>query len=170
MSREDVPPASPDVAGSGLCDASTATNSFQVTLKITGACTLTANPLDFGTNNGAITANIDAQSTLVANCTSGAPYSIGLDNGTGSGATASSRVMTNTSSSSATVNYSLYAASARTTVWDNNCTTLPGTGANCANGTGTGANQTINVYGRVPSGQTPAVGSYADTVTATLNF
>lgn len=150
--------------------AGTASDNFQVTLTITGACTLTANDLDFGTNNGAIAANIDAQSTLVANCTNGTPYSIGLNNGTGSGATASVRKMTNSADNS-TVNYSLYTAAARSTVWDNNCTALPGTAASCSNGTGTGANQTINVYGRVPGGQTSVtIGSYVDTVVATLTF
>lgn len=150
--------------------AGTASDNFQVTLTITGACTITANDLDFGTNNGAIAANIDAQSTLVANCTNGTPYSIGLNNGVGSGATASVRKMTNSADSS-TVNYSLYTTSGRTTVWDNNCTALPGTAASCSNGTGTGANQTLNVFGRVPGGQNNVtVGSYVDTVVATLTF
>ena len=150
--------------------AGTASDNFKVTLTITGACSLTANDLDFGTNPGAIASNIDAQSTLVANCTTGQAYSIGLNNGAGSGATASVRKMTNAADSS-TVNYSLYAASNRATVWDNNCTAVPSTAATCANGTGNGANQTINVYGRVPGGQTSVtVGSYVDTVVATLTF
>ncbi len=150
--------------------AGTASSNFQVTLTITGACTLTANPLDFGVNNGAIAANIDAQSSLVANCTSGQDYSIGLNNGVGTGATASVRKMTNSADNS-TVNYSLYVLPARSTVWDNVCTTVPGTGANCYNGTGNGANQTVPVYGRVPGGQTSVtVGSYVDTVVATLTF
>lgn len=150
--------------------AATASDNFQVTLTIQGACSIIANDLDFGVNDGAIAANIDATSTLVANCTNGTPYSIGLNNGIGAGATASVRKMTNSADSS-TVNYSLFTDAGRSTVWDNNCTALPGTAASCSNGTGTGANQTVTVYGRVPGGQNNVtVGSYVDTVVATLTF
>lgn len=150
--------------------AGTASDNFQVTLTITGACSIIANDLDFGTNNGAIAANIDAQSTLVANCTNGTVYNIGLNNGTGSGATASVRKMTNSADNS-TVNYSLYTSAARSSVWDNNCTALPNSASSCVGGTGNGANQTLNVYGRVPGGQSNVtIGSYVDTVVATLTF
>lgn len=150
--------------------AGTASSNFQVTLTITGACSLTANPLDFGVNNGAIASSINATTTLVANCTNGTPYSIGLNNGTGSGATASVRKMTNSADNS-TVNYSLYTDTGRTAVWNNSCTSLPGTSTSCSNGTGTGTNQTINVYGQVPGGQNNVtIGSYVDTVVATLTF
>ncbi len=149
--------------------AGTASDNFQVTLTITGACSLVANDLDFGTNNGGIAANIDASSTLVANCTGGTVYSVGLNNGVGAGATASVRKMTNAADSS-TVNYSLYTSAARTTVWDNNCTALPA-GSTCVGGTGNNANQTLTVYGRVPGGQNNVtIGSYVDTVVATLTF
>ncbi len=150
--------------------AATAADDFQVTLTIQGACSLTANDLDFGVNDGSITANIDALSTLIANCTNGTAYSVGLNNGLGAGATASVRKMTNSADSS-TVNYSLYTDSARSAVWDNNCTALPGSSTSCSNGVGTGDNQTITVYGRVPGGQSNVtVGSYVDTVVATLTF
>ena len=44
-----------------------------------------------------------------------------------------------------------------------------GTGA--LTGTGSGASQTLTLYGRVPGGQpTPAIGTYSDTVTATVEF
>lgn len=150
--------------------AGTASSNFQVTLTITGSCSLTANPLDFGVNNGAIASNINATTTLVANCTNATPYSIGLNNGVGSGATASVRKMTNSADNS-TVNYSLYTDSNRTAVWNNSCTSLPGSSTSCSNGTGTGANQTITVYGQVSGGQSNVtIGSYVDTVVATLTF
>lgn len=156
------------VSSSGF--AATASDNFQVTLTIQGDCSLIANDLDFGVNTGAIMANIDATSTLIANCTDGTDYSIGLNNGTGAGATASVRKMTNSSNNS-TVNYSLFTDAGRSTVWDNNCTALPGVAASCSNGTGNGANQTITVYGRVPGGQSNvSVGAYIDTVVATLTF
>ena len=61
--------------------------------------------------------------------------------------------------------YQLYLDSARSQVW--------GDGATGAvhGGTGTGANQAITVYGRVPAGQPlPAGGVYRDTVTATIVY
>lgn len=152
--------------------AGSASDNFQVTLDITGACSLVANDLDFGSNEGAITSEILAQSSLVASCTNGNPYSIGLNNGDGAGASASSRKMTNSADNS-TVNYSLYVLPARSTVWDNNCTALPSTAANCYNDVGNleAANETIPVYGRVFAGQNNVtIGRYADTVVATLTF
>lgn len=149
--------------------AGTASDNFKVTLTITGACSLVANDLDFGTNSGAIAANIDATATLQPNCTNGTIYSIGLNNGVGTGATASVRKMTNAADSSL-VNYSIFTSAARSTVWDNNCTALPA-GSTCVGGTGNGANQSVTMYGRVPGGQSSVtIGSYIDTVIATLTF
>ncbi len=150
--------------------AATTDDSFQVTLEIEAACSLTASDLDFGVNSGSISANIDATTSLTANCTNGAVYSIGLNNGLGIGATAGSRKMTNSADGSV-VNYSLYTDAGRANVWDNNCSVLPGVEVTCVNGTGNGAGQTITVYGRVPSGQSNVtVGSYVDTIVATLTF
>lgn len=155
---------------SGSAMAGTASDNFKVTLTILGACSIVANDLDFGTNTGAITTAIDAQSSLLVTCTNGTPYSVGLGNGVGTGATASVRKMTNASDSSI-VNYTLYTAAARTNIWDNNCTTLPGTSASCVSGTGNGSQQTLQVFGRVAASQpNVTVGSYVDTVIATLTF
>ena len=93
--------------------------------------------------NDRVPFNIDATSTMVPNCTNGTVYSIGLNNGVGTGATASVRKMTNSADSS-TVNYSLYTSAARSTVWDNNCTALPA-GSTCVGGTGNGASLSVRV-------------------------
>ena len=37
-------------------------------------------------------------------------------------------------------------------------------------GTGNGSSQTLTVYGRLPGSQTLNVGSYTDTVVATIDF
>jgi spore coat protein U-like protein len=37
-------------------------------------------------------------------------------------------------------------------------------------GTGTGASQTITVYGKVPTQTTPVAGTYADSVIVTLTY
>ncbi|OYR19401.1 spore Coat Protein U domain protein [Brucella thiophenivorans] len=64
----------------------------------------------------------------------------------------------------ATITYSLYRNAARDTVWGDT------TGTNTLAGTGTGAAQQLTVYGRVPPQNTPAPGTYTDTVTATITY
>jgi spore coat protein U-like protein len=59
--------------------------------------------------------------------------------------------------------YDLYSDSGRTTVWGNTA----GTGKTH---TGTGSSTDLTVYGTLPHGQNKSVGSYSDTVLATVTF
>jgi len=64
-----------------------------------------------------------------------------------------------------TLEYNLYTDAGRTTVWGD------GTASSVtAAGTGSGAQQSLTVYGRIPASQSVPAGSYSDTVTATINF
>src|SRR3954453_9291316 len=133
------------LAGAG--PAASTTTTFAVQATITATCTInSASTLNFG-NQGILAANVDQSSTVQVTCTNTTPYNIGLDAGTGSGATVATRKMT---SGGATVNYSLYSDSAHTTVWG----TTIGTDTVAATGNGTG--QSYTVYGRVPPQTTPA--------------
>jgi spore coat protein U-like protein len=58
----------------------------------------------------------------------------------------------------------LYRDSARSLTWGQTV------GTDTAAGTGTGAAQTLTVYGRVAPQNTPAAGTYTSTVTATVTF
>jgi spore coat protein U-like protein len=60
--------------------------------------------------------------------------------------------------------YGLYRDAARSQAFGNTI------GTNTAAGTGTGLSQTLTVYGRVAPQATPAPGTYADTITATLTY
>lgn len=142
--------------------AGTATANFNVTLTVQANCLIATNPLNFGTQ-GVLGANVDAQTTVSVTCSNTTPYQVGLNAGTGTGATVANRLMTG-SKTSATVAYQLYQDSARATVWGNT------QGTDTVSGAGTGAAQTINVYGRVKPQATPAPDTYADTVTATVYF
>lgn len=145
---------------SGL--AQTATTQFTVQITITASCQInSASNMDFG-SNGVISGNVDAASTLTVQCTNSTPYNIGLNAGTGTGATVETRLMTGPAS--ATIGYSLYTTEARTAVWGNTV------GTNTVTGTGTGAAQAYTVYGRVGQQTTPAPGVYTDTVTATISY
>src|ERR1700752_4919305 len=97
-------------------DAATSTTTMTVQMTITASCTVnSAATLNFGTQ-GVLTTNVDQTSTIQVTCTNTTPYNIGLNVGTGAGATVASRKMT---SGGNTVNYTLYSNAGRTTVWGN---------------------------------------------------
>jgi spore coat protein U-like protein len=130
-------------------------------------CQLSATPLNFGSAS-LLTSNVDATATLSVQCTNSTPYSIGLDSGTNASGT-QRRML---SGASNYISYNLYTDAARSSAWSittsaSSCTNGAGT---CVLGTGTGSNQNVTVYGRVPPQISPAVGTYTDTVIATITF
>jgi spore coat protein U-like protein len=140
--------------------ALTATSSFSVTITITATCTIVStSTLAFPTQTF-MAGNVDQTTTLQVQCTNTTPYNIGLDAGTGSGATVTTRKMT---SGANTINYSLYSDSGHSTVWGNTV------GTNTVAATGNGSPISYTIYGRVPQ-QTPVPGSYADTITVTVTY
>jgi spore coat protein U-like protein len=141
-------------------NATTATSTFTTQVTVNSTCIVSSGNIDFGPV-GVLTANVDASSTLTVQCTNTTVYDIGLNAGTGSGASVATRKMTN---GSATVNYSLYTDSAHTTVWGNTI------GSDVVHATGNGAAQSYPVYGRVPPQTTPAAGVYTDTITVTVTY
>lgn len=137
------------------------TSTFGVTATVEASCTITGTSLGFGTFN-VLGADVDAVSALTATCTNDSAYTVGLSAGTGLGATVTDRKMT---SGTDLLDYGLYTDTARTTNWDD----IGGT--TVVSGTGTGVGQEITVYGRIHTGQTSIpVGSYSDTITATVDF
>ncbi|MDR3741345.1 MAG: spore coat U domain-containing protein [Terracidiphilus sp.] len=145
-------------AGTYTDTVNSATTSFVLTVVIAANCSISANPLAFGSYTGAL---LNATTTLSVSCTSGTAYNVGLSAGNGSGATVTTRAMTGPSS--AQLKYSLFSNSGRTTNWGN-------TTGSWVGGTGTGAAQSLSVYGQIPAGQYPTPGSYTDTITATVNY
>ncbi|APH54627.1 Protein U precursor [Granulibacter bethesdensis] len=139
--------------------AATTTTTFQVTATVQASCVIQAANLSFGNYSGSQT---DATSTLQVTCTNSTPYNIGLNAGTGSGASVSNRKMTLNSTS--TLPYFLYSDSARTNNWGNT------PNQDTVSGTGNGSAQSLTIYGRIQAGNYPNPGSYADTITVTVNF
>ena len=141
--------------------AATTTSTFTVQMTIAASCTIvSASTLNFG-SQGVLAANVDQTSTLQVQCTNTTPYNIGLNAGTGTGATVATRKMT---SGGATINYSLYTDIGRTTLWGNTV------GTDTVAATGSGAAQNYTVYGRVPPQTTPAPATYTDTITVTVTY
>ena len=139
----------------------TTTTTFTVQITITASCIInSASTLNFG-SQGVLAANVDQTSTIQVQCTNTTPYNIGLNVGTGAGATVAVRKMTNAGT---TINYSLYSDAGRTTVWGNTIAT------DTVPATGNGAAQSYTVYGRVPPQTTPAPAVYTDTITVTVTY
>jgi spore coat protein U-like protein len=146
------------VAASAPVQAATASTTFQVTSDVGPTCALTVPTLAFGTYAGA---QLDATTTVSATCSVGISYTIGLNEGSTSGATVTTRRMKQGSS---TLSYALYSDTARSVNWGNTA------GVDTVAGTGTGTAQSFTVYGRIPASQYPSAASYADTITATLTY
>jgi spore coat protein U-like protein len=121
----------------------------------------TATDLDFGSIAGLITANRDQTSLLSMICTGRTAWNVGLDNGLHASGTVRRMQLGATASY---VNYELYRDAGRLNRWGNTI------GTNTVPGTGTGLEQTLTVYGRVPATQTVPAGSYSDVITVTITY
>lgn len=150
-------------AGASPALAATTSTTFNVSATVVATCTVSASALNFGAAIPTpVNAPVDATSTVTATCSNSVPYTVALNAGQGAGATVATRRL---SSGTNTVNYSLYLDAARTTLWGD------GTAGTVQNSlTGTGVAQPIVVFGRIPAGQTPAIGTYNDVVTVTVTF
>ncbi|MGH8522964.1 MAG: Csu type fimbrial protein [Gammaproteobacteria bacterium] len=137
------------------------TTTFTVTATVAAACTISATNLAFGTYSTAAALPTDASSTVTTTCTLTAPYNIGLNAGTGAGATVAARKMT---SGANLLTYSLFQDAAHLTVWGNTI------GTDTVLLVGTGVAAVTTVHGRIPALQNVPVGGYADTITATVTF
>lgn len=143
----------------GSCSTSIlSTFPFTVTATVASQCAVSASTLDFGTV-GVLLANTDGTSSLSVQCANGVAYQVGLDNG--QHASGSTRRM---QGPGGLVTYELYRNTARTQRWG---TTL---NSDTVSGNGTGGNQTLTVYGRVPTQTTPSAGTYNDTITVTVTY
>jgi spore coat protein U-like protein len=163
--------AAATLAASGA-QAATATANLTVQAQVTANCTISTAVVDFGSYDPVV-ANASAAKTgngsVTVACTKGSAPTIGL--GLGSNSSGSTRRMTNGTDM---LIYELYlppnttpgtACGALTTVWGTS-------GANLFTPTSpaSSAGRTYNVCGSVAGGQNVGVGSYSDTVVATVTF
>jgi spore coat protein U-like protein len=134
-------------------------------LNVSKSCSVSTSPLNFGTlalNATTVKTNLATASTSISvRCTSATSYTVGLNAGAGSGATTTTRVMTN---GTAHLNYQLWRDSPRTLNWGNTV------GTDTVAGTGSGLTQTLNVYGSIAAAQAVIPGTYTDTVNVVLTY
>ena len=152
----------------GLADAAVYGNgskaaAFDVSMRIIADCTIGANGIDFGQTQGVLTQAITGNSSINVTCTNTTPYNIGLSAGTGTGSTGTTRYLSGTGANTSTVRFNLYQAPG-SGQWGNT------QGTDTVGGTGSGAQQTVTVYGEIPAQATPAPDSYKSTITATIYF
>jgi spore coat protein U-like protein len=148
---------------SGL-GAQVQSTSLTVTASVTKNCTISTSPVNFGAYDPVAAhaaAPLDGTGTVIVTCTKGAPAKVGL--GIGSNAQGTTRRMSG--GTAAFLLYELYRDPSRTTIWgDTLDTALDVPAAPDRNP------RTFTVYGRVAQAQDASVGSYTDTVVATVNF
>jgi spore coat protein U-like protein len=154
--------ASPEAA------AGTATATLNVTATISANCTISTAPVAFGAYDPIVahaSSPLDGTGTITTTCTSAASPVITLGQGanadTGSTDATPLRQM---ASGANRLGYSLYQNIARTTTWGNTSGTAPTAVA------GSGVAQAVTVYGQIAAGLNKPVGSYSDTVVATVTF
>jgi len=158
--------ASAMVATPALAD--TASSTFQVTMTIQKACTVTAGaPSNISLGTVASTAtNVAGNNTISVNCSKTTPYYIGLAPSNAN--TGGAGQMSGTGANADKVPYQLRSSTGTSgTIWGNTATaTSVGNGVA---GTGTGAAQTHTVYVTAPSANfTPD--TYSDVVTVNVNY
>jgi len=139
--------------------ATTATTTIAVSTTVTNSCTLTAGTLTFAAYTGVVD---NSTGTFTVNCTNNGDYVIALNAGLGTGASFATRYMMN---GTYKLGYNIYTTAGDTTVWGDGS----GTTATVP-GVGTGAVQTVSVYGQIPAGEAAISGSYVDTITVTVTY
>jgi len=147
--------------------AGTASANLSVSAIVNSSCTITAGTVAFGAYDPIVanaTTPLDANGTVSTTCTTGSAVTITLGQGghAGNGATDAVPVR-QLGVGGDLLAYNLWSNSGYTTMWG-------GTKATGVDGIGTGAASTLTVYGRIAPGQVVPVGTYTDTVVATVSF
>lgn len=146
----------------GSANAATATTTFPVNATVLKACVVSAAPLAFGNYDPTSGAGVNGSTTLSVLCTRGTSFTAGLNAGGASGATVTTRQMSNGANA---LSYGLYQDTARAVNWGN----TPGTDTPAASTAGVGPT-VMNVYGAIPASQNVPLGVYSDTITVTVTY
>jgi len=155
------------LAAAGDAAAATVTSTIMVSVTLASTCTISANPLSFGTYQPG-QGSASASTTVAIRCSSGAPFSVALNGGTGGGSVAQ-RLM---SMGASRLQYNLYTTAAHTAVWGDgtqSTATVSGVGRGFAGG----AAVTQTVYGQIPDSPANlalAPGLYTDVITVTVSY
>ncbi len=139
-------------------EAATATATLSVSASISGACTVGGSALSFGAYTAASAST--SSSSIQVTCTNGTNAVVSLNQGNNNNRASAfgTRALANGANY---LGYDIYTDNAYATLWN---------ATNTQPITSTGSPITLTAYGRIPSAQNPATGSYNDTVTITVTF
>jgi spore coat protein U-like protein len=135
-----------------------ASGTLSVSLTVVSSCSVGTSTMDF--KQSSLSSNADVTGAISVTCGSGTPYSITLGDG-GHPIGVGLRQMTTTANGGGSLEYYLYTDSNRTNAWS---------GTTAVSGTGTGAAQSIPLYGRVPAAVGAVLGTYSDSVQITVSY
>jgi spore coat protein U-like protein len=145
--------------GTGCTGSYVLSQAASVTITATNSstCTVSGTSLSFGSIS-ALSSNVDAQTAISLTCSNKTAWTLSLDGGQNGGTSATSRKMVNGANS---VTYGLFSDAARSQGLY---------GSSNVTGTGTGAAQSVTVYGRVAPQTTPPAATYTDTVVMSVSY
>jgi len=144
----------------GVAAAAVVTGTLTVSLEVLAGCTSVGNEaLAFGPQGTQITTAATQEVELKVTCSTGSPYTVGLD----FGQFAQGSVRRMKSASGAFIEYEIYHDSSKQQAWDDN-------GLGRRADTGIDSPQPFKVYGRVLPNQTVAPGKYVDTVKIAVSY
>jgi spore coat protein U-like protein len=141
----------------GIRSTSTSTSASAT---VVSKCNVTATSVNFG-SAGSLATNKDATGTLQVQCSNSLPYVVALNGGNAGATNPTQRKM---AQGATQITYGLYRDSSRTQPWGST------TGTDTVGGTGTGGQQSLTVFGRVPTQTTPAPATYSDSVVVTVTY
>jgi spore coat protein U-like protein len=153
-------------AGFGVAaHAATDTSNLAVSATILDACTITTTAVDFGNYDHNATSDSPGVGSVTETCTNGTAAKITLGEGLNKKVASVPGVpLRQMASGTNRMAYYLFSDAGAGTLWGN-------TDATGVAQAGTGfAGETLNVYGFITAGQNVPVGSYTDTVVATVTF
>lgn len=150
---------------SGAGHAASSNTTFQVTALVSSSCSMSAGTLDFGTYDPLSLTDKTGTSTISVTCNLLAPYTLKLNTGTATPASFTGRKMNDGGSN--LLAYQLFTSVAHLNVFGDGTSTT-----STVTGTGLGPLVPVAnvVYGNIVAGQNVPNGSYADTITVTLDF
>ena len=120
-------------------------------------CSVSAQGVNFGSYDFTSNQPLDSVGHVLVTCDTSTSYTIALSPGTG---TFTNRIL---QSGTNQLLYNLYTDTTHQTIWgDGSSGTMTVSGSS--------TNGDYPVYGRVPAGQNPYVGSYSDAITVTLTY
>lgn len=137
----------------GIASAAKIKGILKLAARVPVMCAfVTISSVNFGSYIGTETSGTGA---MTVNCALGTNYAISL--GTGGSGTYDPRQM---QSGSDLLNYNLYTDNSYATRWE----------YQTVNDTGTGSDQNYSIFGKIPAGQNPPVGSYSDSIVVIIDY